>query len=65
MLGHRHPPVGIAPVATGASHPSTAAQSGGADTRASVPSAGTRTASFTTGSTSPREPYVADTTRMP
>jgi hypothetical protein len=28
MLGHRHTPAGITPVATGASHPSAAAATG-------------------------------------
>ena len=53
MLGHRHAPVGIMPVATGASHPSAAATttSNGAARR-------------TTGSTSPRDPLVDNTTRM-
>jgi hypothetical protein len=55
MLGHRHTPVGITPVATSASHPSTAADSGGAHTR---------TASPTTGSTPPRDPYADNNTRI-
>ncbi len=42
MLGHRYPPAGITPVATGASHSS----------------APTCTASPTTDSTSPCDPYV-------
>lgn len=41
----------------------TVSSCGGAHTRASAPSARNRTASPTSGSTSPREPYVADNTR--
>src|SRR6185437_1458781 len=64
MLGHRHTPAGTTPVATSASHPSAAAQSGGAHTRTCVPSARNRTASPPTGSTPPRDPYVDNTTRI-
>src|ERR687893_2218092 len=51
MLGHRHTPAGITPVATSASHPS-------------VPTARNRTASPTIGSASPRDPYVVNNTRI-
>jgi hypothetical protein len=51
MLGHPHTPAGIAPVATSASHPS-------------APSARSRTANPTVGSTSPRDAYVDNNTRI-
>jgi hypothetical protein len=54
MLGHRRPPAGITPVA----------QSGGAHTRTSAPSARNRTASPTIGSASPRNMYVDNNTRI-
>src|SRR5215217_8223049 len=43
---------------------SRSAQSGGAHTRTSAPSSRNRTASATSGSTSPRPPYVDNNTRI-
>src|ERR671918_591660 len=51
MLGHRHTPAGVTPVATSPSPPS-------------APSARDCTASPTIGSTSPRDPYVDNNTRI-
>jgi hypothetical protein len=64
MLGRRHTPAGTTPVATSASHPSVAAQSGVAHTRTCVPSARNFTASPTTGSTPPHDPYADNNTRI-
>jgi hypothetical protein len=51
MLGHRHTPAGVTPLATSASHPS-------------APSARNCTANRTIGSTSPRDRYVDKNTRI-
>ncbi|GLZ37092.1 hypothetical protein Acsp05_07170 [Actinokineospora sp. NBRC 105648] len=53
-------PTGTIGTPTSANRPE---KSGGAHTRTSTPRARNRTASPTTGSTSPRDPYVDNTTR--
>jgi hypothetical protein len=66
MLGHRHTPVGITPVATSASH-SSGQQLREFRMRATgtfAASARNCTASPTIGSTSPRDPYVDNNARI-
>jgi hypothetical protein len=61
-LGHRHPPVGITPVAIVASFGRRAA--GRAQTHTFVPRARNCAANPTIGSTSLRDPHVDNKTRM-
>jgi hypothetical protein len=61
MAGHRDAPVGTSGTPTPGN---SSTKSGDEHTRTSAPSARECTASLTIGSTSPRDPYIDNNTRI-